>query len=441
MKRMATSLLVAAALVGCGEDDHEHETATPAATAAPTAAQLSGVTWHKDVKPLLDQACTRCHFDGGVGPGDFTTYEKAAPLAELMSAFTSAGLMPPPAADPGCRDYQGSGQMVVSEAQKQILADWAADGAPEGDPAEAPPPLTSSVPQHLDGADLEVRIPAYSPSFRQSGDAYTCFVLETGREEGFYITGFEPLIDETSMVHHLVLMADQNNDVRDAYGTQPFECHDDSYETDPQLSEVSDDWVALAAWAPGGGVIDLGEENGLWVGPGQVLVLQMHYYESSEEARFLEDTSGYRMRTAETVKNEVFQLYPGPYEFVIPAEDDNYSDVQSVKWSRAFGSAGMRLLGTFPHMHVLGKSYRSWIEHADGSESCVIAGPYDFDNQLSYMFNEPVDWMAGDTWHNECTWDNSSSNPNQIYSPPQTATYGEGTGDEMCFFITYGYAL
>jgi hypothetical protein len=43
----------------------------------------------------------------------------------------------------------------------------------------------------------------------------------------------------------------------------------------------------------------------------------------------------------------------------------------------------------------------------------------------------------GDTVHTTCTWDNSEDNPNQFNEPPENVQWGEGTNEEMCFFLFY----
>ena len=73
---------------------------------------------------MLDTYCTRCHQPGGQGAGDFTDDSVALALAERMRVRVEANEMPPPAADPECRDYHGSERMVLPDSEKQKLADW-----------------------------------------------------------------------------------------------------------------------------------------------------------------------------------------------------------------------------------------------------------------------------------------------------------------------------
>ena len=83
-------------------------------------------------------------------------------------------------------------------------------------------------------------------------------------------------------------------------------------------------------------------------------------------------------------------------------------------------------------MHVLGTAYEMKTEN----ECLVASDRYDFDNQLTYMFDQPI-FLAPETKFSlSCTWDNSTNNPNLIIDPPVDVGYGERTDEEMCYVFT-----
>ena len=85
-------------------------------------------------------------------------------------------------------------------------------------------------------------------------------------------------------------------------------------------------------------------------------------------------------------------------------------------------------MGVFPHMHGLGTNFEMHIAHEDGSETCLVQGSYNFNNQLTYQWPEPIDFRPGDTLEYSCTWDNSAGDT--------SVQYGERTDEEMCYFFT-----
>jgi len=386
------------------------------------------VTYYDDVVPILEKNCLRCHRGEGPGIGDFSNPETTAQLSELMLAAIDDGRMPPPSADPECHPYIGAEEMRVTPEDRNILAQWIETGKEEGEVRE----IAQTQEETITNPDLFLQIEeAYTPDYSQpdsKGNEYRCFVLEHNQTEPFYITDLYPYIDQAPIVHHIVL-AKAPRDSLDASSMDAggVDCMSGA----AQL--VSGDTTGsgmLSAWAPGAKPIRF-EDGGILVQPDEVFILQMHYYQA-DTSQVLLDQSGYMMNIASSVENTILM---GPYgytDFEIPAGDASYSYGQTVEVP-----ANFRIWATFPHMHLLGRGYKLHIIRADGQEDCVVSSDtYDFNNQLTYQFEEPILVNTGDQIFWECTWDNSAENPNGYYDPPQNIGYGERTDEEMCYAFT-----
>lgn len=113
--------------------------------AAASAQAPEGVTFHKDIVPILQRSCQNCHRPEGVAPMSLVTYEESAPFAGLIEYKTGlrdrAGAMPPYylEKDIGIQDYKDDPSLSDEEIAK--ISAWARSGAPEGNPADAPPAL------------------------------------------------------------------------------------------------------------------------------------------------------------------------------------------------------------------------------------------------------------------------------------------------------------
>ncbi|MFN7145103.1 MAG: hypothetical protein ACK4YP_15105 [Myxococcota bacterium] len=387
----------------------------------------TGVSYYRDVRPVLDQSCARCHTDAGLA----TSFDDPATVQAMASAIqarTQAGDMPPPAPDPDCADYEGSEDLFLSEEAKATLSAWAEAGAPLGDPADAPgarPPLTSAP------FDAELRGSApYTPVFDETGNDYRCFVLDVGNEEKVYVTGFEALVDNPKIVHHVVLWSVSGSTrlPDEAEGEVGFAC--DGF--------GEGGWDFFAGWAPGGRPFLFDEGQGMGLRASSRLVLQMHYYESYDGASAEQDQSGYGLHLSDTVEREVFAMPLGVEDFTIPAGEMYAEEEMIAPWQDSWGA--VTIVGVFPHMHLLGTGFDFRVHHADASETCVVEmNDWDFHNQQAVRLKEPVTVVGGDVVTVSCQWDNSATNPNQPSSPPQDVGFGEGTGDEMCYAFTYGY--
>src|SRR5262245_6551668 len=127
------SLLVVLVLVG-------GVAAFGAAADAPQATP----TYFKDVLPILQQKCQTCHREGGanlggmVAPMSFTTYRETRAWAKSIAKQVEGKTMPPWHAAP---EFNGvfSNERTLEPSEIATLVAWAADGAPAGNEADAPP--------------------------------------------------------------------------------------------------------------------------------------------------------------------------------------------------------------------------------------------------------------------------------------------------------------
>jgi hypothetical protein len=99
------------------------------------------------------------------------------------------------------------------------------------------------------------------------------------------------------------------------------------------------------------------------------------------------------------------------------------------------------LLSVNPHMHLLGKTFLAYALGPRGDTVHLIKiNKWDFRWQYYYTFLHPVKLEAGSTIHVYGTFDNTSSNPNNPFSPPRDIGQGDGvnsmrTTEEMFQFI------
>jgi hypothetical protein len=391
---------------------------------APTQAP----TWHADVGPMMDTYCTRCHFEGGPGTGDFTRFDEAVAWAEPGLARVDAGEMPPPASDPSCRSYHGHEHMTLPGEARDLLADWIDGGKAEGDPEEAV--AVERLTLELDDPDVVILLPeAYAPNFDepQSPDnEYRCFLLETEATETFYITEMAPILDATHLIHHIVIYRLSEASVPDDYDPAVgYECQND-------LSQVIIGMIA--GWAPGMVPVVFEPGTGVRVEPGSRIGLQFHYFRADPAQEAVLDRSGYSFNITDEVKTEARMFPIGTSSFNIPAGDENYTREGDLSLPEGLGA--ITIHGVMPHMHVLGSAFRMWVGR-DEDEQCIVdMKNYDFDNQLTYMLDPPLHIAPGERIHYSCSWDNSAENPDQFFDPPRDIRYGERTDEEMCFGFT-----
>src|SRR5947209_648141 len=116
----------------------------PAAQAQSVPA--AGATFAKDVAPILQRSCQRCHNDNGVAPMSLITYEQARPYARAIKQRTTARTMPPWFIEKNFGVQKFKEDISLTDAEIVTLGRWADAGAPMGNPADMPPPIKIAGP-------------------------------------------------------------------------------------------------------------------------------------------------------------------------------------------------------------------------------------------------------------------------------------------------------
>jgi len=393
----------------------QHDTAGEGDTGGLTD---DGVTWHKDVNPVLDQHCHGCHSQGSIS-FDLTDPETVALLGEAIVGATQSGLMPPWPPDLECRPLLH--ERTLSDEEKAILSDWIDRGAPVGDPATAPDPDALDHDFTPPDSDLILTLPEpYTPS--GSADDYRCFVVDPELEENALVKGFSVHPDNAAIVHHVLVYTDIEHQAaaRDAAEDGPgYTCYGG-----PGFDETS----VIGAWAPGSPGVVLPHDTALSIDAGTPLVVQVHYSPAGDPGG--SDQSSVSLDLAEPDES----LQP---VFFVPFVDGNLNippgasnHEEGFRFTMDFG-VNIAFFGGGPHMHRLGKSISvKRRKPGDSDFECLMDIPkWDFGYQEIYFLEEPVVLEDGDEVELKCTFNNSETNP---YATDEMVNWGDATGDEMC---------
>jgi hypothetical protein len=117
-------------------------------TAAPLQAQsvasstsTATPTFTKDVAPILQRSCQRCHRPGSIAPMSLLTYDDARPWARSIKRQVSTREMPPWHIDRTVGIQKFSDDPSLSAADIETIVKWVDAGVPRGNPADLPPPV------------------------------------------------------------------------------------------------------------------------------------------------------------------------------------------------------------------------------------------------------------------------------------------------------------
>ena len=168
--------------------------ATGCAIPFPPSKQDARVTFSKHITPILFRHCAPCHRPGQTAPFPLLTYADAAPRAATIAAVTAARTMPPWKAAAQTLRFQHERRLPAAEIA--LLRRWADNGAPEGNPAVAPPvPIFDDAPP-LGAPDLALTMTAPFEVPAGGDDIYRCFIIPTSLPEDRWVRAidFQPSI-------------------------------------------------------------------------------------------------------------------------------------------------------------------------------------------------------------------------------------------------------
>ena len=157
---------------------------------------------------------------------------------------------------------------------------------------------------------------------------------------------------------------------------------------------------------------------------GSDLVFQMHYTASGKAAA--DKASVGLIFAKEPPAERVLTVAVMNDKFVIPPGDGNYKVPGGTTLPN-----GSTLLSFFPHMHVRGKAFEYKLTQPDAEPETLLKVPnYNFNWQLTYKLEKPLELKPGARMDVAGWFDNSPNNPFNP-DPKSEVRWGEQSWEEM----------
>jgi hypothetical protein len=390
----------------------------------PAAGGPDGVTYTRDIAPLLAQHCQSCHRDGEIAPFSLTSYDAAYTRRNKILRTVERRKMPPWPPVSGHGEFLDERRLTDAEIAR--LRAWVTAGAPEGDPRDLPQPRVFPAQWALGDPDV-VLTPSVAydvPAGDQ--DLYRCFVIPTAFPEDRYVSSAEFLPGDRRIVHHLLTYVDTSGQAEALERADPgpgYTCFGGPGFVGAQ--------AGVGGWAPGARPIAMPEGVGMLLPAGARLVLQVHYHNRTGAA--VQELSRVGLRFARTTVDKRLRVIPVlNQQFRIPAGEERWIVRASFTLSPMWH---LHAIGVSPHMHLLGREMRVTVTYPDGTSrrrSLIYIDDWDFHWQGSYTFREPVPLPGGTRIDIEAVYDNSTRNRRNPTNPPRDVGWGDATTDEMC---------
>jgi tetratricopeptide (TPR) repeat protein len=406
--------------VACGDETRE-----PATTQAKREPEQPGPpTFARDVAPLVYAKCSGCHHEGGPAPFALIEYGEVKDHGEQIIDVTARGYMPPWLPRPGELSFEHERERRLTDAEKQLLADWLAAGMPTGELAQAPPPPKFQSGWQLGEPDLVLEAEQAFNLSADGPDIYRNFVIAAPSGAPRFIKAVELQPGPTSVVHHAVTRIDTTGEVRKLDAADPEAGFDGMVFGNARMPGGR-----FLGWTPGK-TPDPGTDERSWqLTSGADLVVLVHLRPSGKPEA-IRPKIGLHFATRPPSKVALSMELSSSDLDIAPGEAD-YRVTDSFRLP-----ADVDIISIYPHAHYVGKQLDGYVMLPDGTRRQLIEiDDWDFNWQDAYRFEQPLRLPKGSVIHMDYRYDNSAGNPRNPSSPPQRVVYGPNSTDEMAELI------
>ena len=377
----------------------------------------TSITYHEHVAPVLQRSCQACHRPGQVGPFELLTYEDARSHAAMIVEVAQDRRMPPwqPVVNPEFGALLDDHRL--SDEEVNMLSDWEAAGAPEGDPKQGPTPRQwpgtwqFGEPDAVFSVDQPFVVPATGIV------AYQYFQIQTEFPGHRWVKSVEVKPGNARVVHHIHVHITHPRSAKPLGMLGAWQL----YGFNGEKARV------IGSYLPGRPVFSLRDDHAMWLPRGTKLTFEVHYTATGREEE--DRASSIAFQFSEEPKHRVQDEFVFMRELTIPAHHPHYALTNAYRFQQP-----SRILSLTPHMHIRGKHWRFELVYPDGEKKTILTVPrWDYEWQGVYRFADPIEAPQGTEILCTAHYDNSAYNPNNP-NPLNDVTWGTQSQDEMMNF-------
>jgi hypothetical protein len=375
-------------------------------------------TFSKDIAPIFQKSCQSCHHQGSIAPMSLVSYQDARPWARSIKAKVVTRVMPPWHIDRNVGIQKFKNDPSLSDAEIATITSWVDHGAPEGNPAEMPPPLTFANDERWQfKPDIVVAMQKAYVLPANVGDQNYDVDVDPHFKEDMYISAIQTRpVTGYNVVHHF----------------------DTNLVEDPQADPVG---LFLSEYAVGKGADVFPNNTGRLIKAGSLIHFNIHLHADVKDTPVSVEVGLKLYPKGAVPKYLTFTQHMGDHSTDLDLEPG-----QTTRSDGYFRLPKAAVLTAFqPHFHTLGKA--QCVEaifpdvRADSARpgpaktetiSCVSNNQYGW--SITYPYAEDVSPLlpAGTLIHVTTWHDNSTANPFDV-NPMNWVGDGARSNDEMAF--------
>jgi len=382
----------------------------------------SSVTYYNQISRLMQKSCVTCHRPGGIAPFKLDTYADVSARKKMLGYVTSNKLMPPWFADDEPSPHgKWANETALTKDELSLFQQWITDGAPQGNPKDAPKPLSFPKDWRIGTPTHVFQIPQPIDVKADGVMEYQIVEVDPHLNEDMYVTAYQIRPTAASVVHHVLIFAE----------SKEWDKLPERERERKRFTEGDGEGVRgfFAGYVPGNDGVIYPAGFAKKLPKGMKLRFQIHYTPNGTASKD-QPRIGLVMSKTPPV-HEVKTTAIAQLNLNIPPNTEKY-----VAKGRLRVPMDAHILSFMPHMHLRGAAFKYELLPPGGGEPQPLLNipRYDFNWQLAYTLKEPLAVKQG-TWLSATgVYNNSKSNP-FIKDPERTIHFGDQTTDEM--FLGY----
>jgi hypothetical protein len=388
---------------------------------AKTAQAKSGVSYSKEIAPILAENCARCHREGGIAPFAMNSHLIVKGFAPMIREVVLTKRMPPGQIDPEIGHFKET--YTLTSAEQQKLIHWIEAGAPKDGDVDPLTQLKWPASKWAYGEpDLIVKVPPQQIPATGVLDYIRVVVPIEGMERDRYVKASQYIAGDRTVLHH-TLNSLLPPGVKQEGGFLGG--------GDPNAARIT-------AYIPGAQPQHEPPDTGGLLKKGSSLALQLHYTTNGKATTDASEIGLWfypeDQVPSERMSNQCACIFTRGWIPIPPyAADHEMQQTITIK-------KDAHIYSMLPHMHFRGKRMRFYADYPDGSsEELLNIARYNYNWQLDYELTEPKFVPAGTKIRAVAAFDNSKQNKANP-DPSRTVPWGQQSWDEMFFgSVTYKY--
>ncbi|NQX42475.1 Copper type II ascorbate-dependent monooxygenase, C-terminal domain [Pedobacter steynii] len=396
------------------------------------------ITFSTHIAPIIQQKCAPCHRPGEAAPFSLLTYQDVAKRGTFIKDVVQSGYMPPWKPDNNYRTFHND--RSLSKAEKELIVKWVDSKMPEGSVKKSAKENSAIV--YIQGTQYHRKpdtVLKVSKPFFIKGDneeRFLVFKIPFDLAKDQNVEAVEFVSSNKKVIHHANFAVHPvENEVDILQGADYVDLSGSDRSKYDQYLPFKKKMDYYGGWIPGTSFESYPKDFG-WVMPKRgVILLTIHYAPTGKDEEEMSGINFFFTKSAIKRKVDVISLGSAgvgessiePY-FMIPADTTKAFNLKIVT------PQDQSLLYIWPHMHLLGKTFKAYAVTPQGDTVKLVSIPsWDFKWQEIYRYKKLIKIPKGSILTIEALYDNTKENPKNPNHPPKMVFSANDmkTTDEM----------